>query len=200
MYILKTYDGLSLTLKEEEAQKVLEAINAGTQKSIVVQNNYFAISNISSLTKEEISEETDHTIGVLHDGSRVIRQFGQWFCLDGEVSENNHYSVRPDPYYYPEVAMDCVPSVKTYEQKYQALPPAERKQAICGGRDTKRYLGGTGVSSVADILAGKKTEQEKLDEPEWCIRHDCYIVDCSCFDQREEDEREKIDQTLEIAD
>ena len=193
MYILKTYDGLSLTIKEEEAQKVLEAINAGTQKSIIVQNNYFAISNISSLTKEEVSEEIDHTIGVLHDGSKVIRQFGVWYCLDGEVTEKGTYSVRPDPTYYPEVALDCVPSVKTYDTKYQALPLAERKEAICGGRDTKRYLGGGEMASVADVLAVKN-----LNEPEWCIRHDCFVDDCSCLDQLEEDEREKDD--LEIAD
>ena len=94
MYILKTYDGLSLTIKEEEAQKVLEAINAGTQKSIIVQNNYFAISNISSLTKEEVSEEIDHTIGVLHDGSKVIRQFGVWYCLDGDDAGHVEYDRR----------------------------------------------------------------------------------------------------------
>jgi hypothetical protein len=181
MYVLKTYDGLKLKLEDSEAKKLLEVINHGQQKNIIVQENYFAVANIASIIREEAFDETDFNLGVLHDGSRVIRQFGQWFCLNGDVNEKGHYEIRPDPQYFPEVAMDCVPSVKTFELKYKSLPLAERKIAICGEKDPQRYLKGD-FNRISDVMNGKTEEKKKeISVSDWCKKHDTYLIDCDCY-------------------
>ncbi len=175
-YIVTLINGSKYTITQDEYQKLEGKTGLIFIPSINVTINMVSIASIHS---EDQEDEKDHTIGVLHDGSRVIRQFGQWFCLNGEVNENGHYGVRPNPRYFPEVAIDCVPSVKIYELKYQSLPLEERKKAICGGREPQRYLGNTKPTSIAEIVK---------DEPEWCIKHDCFFVDCSCYDQKEIDQ------------
>lgn len=153
MYVICFMGGSKTEITEEEYQKL------NGQEGLIFISRLRETINLSSVTriypKENEPEEQDHKIGVLHDGSRVIRQFGQWFCLNGEVNEGGIYEVRPDPIYYPEVAKDCVPSVKTFEKKYQALPPEERKKAICGVYKPERYLKETKPLSIGEIVKKK---------------------------------------------
>jgi hypothetical protein len=160
-YIITLINGEKYTITQDEYQNLEGKTGLIFIPSINVTINMVSIASIHPEGQEE--DEKNHTIGVLHDGSRVIRQFDQWYCLTGEANEKGNYSVRPDPQYYPEVAMDCVPSVKVFERKYQALPLEERKKAICSGREPRRYLGTTTPTSIAEIVK---------DESEWCIKHD----------------------------
>ena len=130
-----------LTISEQEARTLAKIIAEGKQKSVILAGNIIAVSNISGVWNESAKEEQDHTLGILHDGSRVVRQFGQWFCLNGAKNENGHYETRPDPAYFPEVAMDSVPSVQEYETKYKALPIEERKALMSAGYEPRRFSG-----------------------------------------------------------
>lgn len=113
--------------------------------------------NLSSISRiypsENEPKETEHTLGVLHDGSRVVRQFGQWYCIDGQKNENGHYETRPDPNFFPEVMMDSVPSVQEYETKYSALPFEERKALMSAGFDPRRFNGKGKLESISSILS-----------------------------------------------
>lgn len=151
MPTLKTYDGHSLQVSDEEARTLAKIIAEGKQKSVIIAGNIIAISNISGVWNKSASEETDHTMGVLHDGTRVVKQFGSWFCI-GQRNDQGHYEVRPDPAYYPEVAMDKVPSVSEYETKYAALPAEERKALMAAGYEPRRFNGQAKLESVGSIL------------------------------------------------
>ena len=195
MYILKTYDRLKLELTDEEAGKVLSVINAGQQKNVLVQGNYFAIAGISSLTKCEDFEEEDHKIGVLHDGTRVVKQFGEWFCMSGEHDEAGHYAVRPDSAFYPEIMMDCVPSVETYERKYAALPIEQRKALMIEGKDPERYRRSSGLSRIGTgypIPADMKRIVSITGIADYCDQHEAFIADCP-HGQRAEEGAEKLE-------
>jgi len=136
-YIVTLINGEKYTILEDEYKNMAGKTGLVFIPSCGVTINMVSIASIHS---EDQEDEKNHTIGVLHDGSKVIRQFGQWFCLNGEVSANGHYNVRPDPVYFPEVAMDCVPSVKVYNLKYKSLPIEERKKNICEQKDIKHFL------------------------------------------------------------
>lgn len=152
MYILKTFDKVEFKVTDEEALKIAEALNAGKQKAITLQGNIVLLSSISGIIKEEKmlehEGEKDHKVGVLHDGTRVVKQFGEWFCMGGERDEDGHYAVRPDIDYYPEVRMDCVPSVITYETKFASLPLDERKTLMIGEKTERRYLEDHGMERI----------------------------------------------------
>jgi hypothetical protein len=151
MYKLTTIEGYSLSLDQEEAETVTKAINAG-MKTIAIQGNLITVSNITGMWKDNLKREHDdeHEIGVLHDGSRAIRRFGAWYALSNQ-------DAKIDPAYYPEVAMDVVPSVQEWEEKYASIGDREQvKRLMCGERG-QRYIeqsgGMTGIAEVAQIFA-----------------------------------------------
>lgn len=138
-YTIQFIDGNKITILEEEYRKLL----AGGGGLVFIPSlgqtiNMLSISRI--YPKSDSPDERKHTIGVLHDGTNVVRQFGQWFCLLGGKDERGNYDVKPDPHFYPEVACDMVPSVKDYQQKFAHLSVEERKTAMLGGQRPERYL------------------------------------------------------------
>jgi hypothetical protein len=68
--------------------------------------------------------------GVLHDGTRVVKYFGQWY-LSGETEDGKPSKII-DPQHYPEVARDCVPTPEEYYRHFERLPRAERLKQIVG--------------------------------------------------------------------
>lgn len=157
MYIIKTIDRSEYEAEDSEALKVAEAMNTGKLKAVVIQGNIVVLSSISSIKKESKKledEEKDHKLGVLHDGTRVIRQFGQWMCMDSNLDEEGHYCTRPDPEYFPEVALDLVPSIHFYEKKLAQLTAEERKAAMIGDRGLRLRNADTGLQrlSVSGLL------------------------------------------------
>lgn len=150
MYIVKLMSGESFEITDSEFNNMAKASGSVLIPSLKIWIN---MASVSTMYPTELQEEKqDHKYGVLHDGTRVVRQFGQWFCLEGGVNEEGHSEIRPDVTYYPEVAMDCVPSPKDYEERYAALPVAERKALMCGGKDQSRYLGGGAPESIGSIM------------------------------------------------
>ena len=155
MPTLKTFDGFEEFLTEGESLEIKKLMNAG-QKYVHIHGNAIAISSIAGIFKDG-DGAGDHQVGILHDGSTVVRQFGQWFCQSGDRDEKGYYIVRPDPNYYPEVAVDTVPSRKEFEKKYAALPPEDRKRLMIGDRaqEIDRYLNGSSPTNIKDIIASR---------------------------------------------
>jgi|TARA_R100001530_G_scaffold38451_1_gene29763 hypothetical protein len=156
MRILKTFNNFTEGLTDEEADEITRLIHAG-QKYIHIHGNTIAVSSISGIFRED-RDEGDHQVGKLHDGTTVVRQFGQWFCQSGDRDEKGYYEIKPDPHYYPEVAMDKVPSVGKYDREYATLTAAERMELMTGGESTDRYLNEQKPSSMKQLIESRKAK------------------------------------------
>jgi len=102
-------DKASLPLTEEEAKQVLSAITEG-DKFVILHGAYILVSSISGIYPEELLEKTDKHEGRLHDGTRVIKQFGVW-------KDANNPDIRLNTAHYPEIARDEVLTEKEWKDK-----------------------------------------------------------------------------------
>jgi len=99
--------------------------------------------------------------GILHDGMKVVRQYGRYCNPEGEMDEKGTFlSCTFDYAYYPEIARDIVPSPAEYYQKYAIIDNKEnRLKAILGdvGYDNSgKYLPqGGGFKSIGEGLKNK---------------------------------------------
>ncbi len=82
-----------------------------------------------NLVKEDRSKQS---VGMLHDGTQVIKQFGRWYCANGMTDENGRLQTEPDPKYYPEVQLGTLPSPEEYANEYKALPVGEWAKKLIG--------------------------------------------------------------------
>lgn len=103
---------------------------------------------------EEIEGKQKQVRGVLHDGTRVIKQFGEWFDEDSIANDRGLHTVRLDPAYYPEVARDNIPTPEEFEREYRALPIAERKAKMLSAKPEPPRLSG-GFKPVAALLSSE---------------------------------------------
>lgn len=91
-------DKATFVLSDSETRGVLDAIKRG-DKYITIQGAFILTSSVSGIYPEEALDKNE--TGRLHDGTKVIKKFGQW--VDARTPD-----VRLDPSYYPEVATDGV--------------------------------------------------------------------------------------------
>lgn len=109
-------------------------------------------SSISSIYPEDLIVENPkpQSIGVLHDGTVVKRQFGNWVLINQEYPDDkgNSQPITLDPSYYPEIAKDCVMTKDEYE-KVKHLPSAEILKL------TMQKRGRSEMSSLKSILETK---------------------------------------------
>lgn len=110
MFTLKTYDKLSIELTSEEGEAVLARMVDGDEM-VIVQGSMIKTSNISGIYNNANEPRGDQKVGYLHDGTRVIKQFGRWVCDDGHMDEEGLLLTTPSREYYPEVAVDLVATV-----------------------------------------------------------------------------------------
>lgn len=97
--ILKTMDGVVIPVSENEAQAIATAINAGKQSHILVRGALIPRSSIALYPDEFWGDRAKH--GRLHDGTRLIRQFGRW-------ADARNPEVKLSFEHYPELARDEV--------------------------------------------------------------------------------------------
>lgn len=79
-------------------------------------------SSISTIEPKGLGKKIDRNKqieGRLHDGSRVVKQFGQW-------KDATNPDVHINPNYYPEIAGDFVVTSDEYREFIEALPSGER--------------------------------------------------------------------------
>src|SRR3990167_9905185 len=126
-FIVKMMDDSVVELTEEDFLKL-----KGREGIIWIPSINQAI-NLSSvmqiLPKEDYErgvDRQDQREGMLHDGTKVIKHFGQW-CIAGEIDDIGKPTKIINPRYYPEIAKDCVPTSQEYYEKYAHLPLPQRK-------------------------------------------------------------------------
>jgi hypothetical protein len=104
------YDnGSQFELTDEEFEKALMAFNSG--KSVYVNR---IEAHLSPYYKWAGKKPDDQNRGRLHDGTRVIKQFGQW------VQEDDP-KVKLDITYYPEIVKDQVMRESEWQDKIKLL-------------------------------------------------------------------------------
>ena len=109
-YELRTMDGAKITVNQKERDAIVDSIK---KKAPCIElsrtGDVITIASISGVySKESIKKE--QTTGRLHDGTKVIKQYGQW------VDANNS-SLFLDHKYYPELASDSVMDEQQWESK-----------------------------------------------------------------------------------
>lgn len=122
-YELKVLDLGAFEITEEEYKSILQATGAHVLiKRIGVT---FSRTTPWSIRPKDQAYEIDRReerrnqkVGFLHDGSKVKNHFGQWVDFTNQTADDNGntQSVRIDPEYYPEIAMDCVATAEEWER------------------------------------------------------------------------------------
>ena len=144
-YLVQLMGGQRFTITEEEFKSFTE-----NPKGMIAFPSCHMIVNSSSISclfpeslADEVEKRKDQQTGILHDGTRVKRHFGEWVDASGQVPDDrgNYVPIKLDPSYYPEVARDCVPSEKEFYEKYEKLPTAERLALMIGNTEPKRVEG-----------------------------------------------------------
>lgn len=116
MPILKTMDGVHFRITDAEAAKVIQAKGSDSIKDIHIRGCTIPKSAVA-LYSEEIWETKDG-LGVLHDGTPVIKKFGQW------VDANNP-DVRLSWIHYPEIGEDQIMTPSEFKRHKPRLIAAE---------------------------------------------------------------------------
>lgn len=124
LYTVKLMNGDKTNVTEEEYVKMAGKSGLVYVPSTKETINMSSISHI--LPAEEAEDRSKQKYGILHDGTRVIRQFGEWVDADSPIDERGHHTVRLDPQYYPETVRDSVPTPEEFERDLRHLPPSER--------------------------------------------------------------------------
>jgi hypothetical protein len=157
-FILKTIHGDRITITGEQHAKILKATTdiIALDNGITIRKNVIATIFPESQA-DEIENKKQQQTGILHDGTRVIRHFGEWILPEYVPNDSGKdVPVKIDPTYYPEVAADFVPTEKEYHEKYEHLPRDKRLAAIMGDvpRSRKRISDGK-TKSMKELLAGR---------------------------------------------
>ena len=112
MKILKLSNGVKIRIEEYEVQDVLSGV-AGKETKIFKHGMANLIYFVALVEEsDEMYDRKLQTTGILHDGTPVIRYFGQWYT-NGVFDEKGNPIQRIDPTYYQEVNRDCVFSPKS---------------------------------------------------------------------------------------
>ncbi len=154
-YIVKLINGDSTRITEEEYQKLAGKTGLVFVPSTGETINLASVSHILPEDSDDSRERQKR--GVLHDGTRVIKQFGEWVDADSPTDERGLRIVRLDPKYYPETARDCVPTPEEFEREYKALPPSERLEKMLAFSPAAPRLGAGGFVPLG-LLAPKAAE------------------------------------------
>lgn len=158
-YTIVLFNKKELEVSEDELKRI---INAPDNELVHIKRlgmgfNKKGIAHYEPTESKLADERKNNKIGILHDGSRVIRYFGVWY-LDGEFHEEGGRiipSKRIDPQYYPEVSKDVVFTPNEYEE-VKHLSKGEILKLMVGNiNETKRRLGG-GFKQLKEITNESK--------------------------------------------
>lgn len=140
-YIMRLMDGAKLEITDDEF-----AALAGKSGLVHVPsiNQVVNLSSVSRIAPAEIfsdaEDKSKQVFGILHDGSRAVRQFGRWYDLDSPVDDRGNHTISFDPMHYPEVARDLVPTIEEWGREYKLLDSFERRVKILSRIDGVQLL------------------------------------------------------------
>ena len=159
-YVVKMIGGTKLTVNENEYKAILQqgsGILTLAPSGLTV--NIDRIETVyPELQADIVENRREQMTGILHDGTRVRRHFGEWVDATSQVPDDrsNYQAVKIDPAYYPEVAADCVPTEQEYHRHYEQLPVGERLEAITGSVPERRRSIKGGMESFGEIAKHHK--------------------------------------------
>jgi len=123
-YIITTFNGKVYEISEQDYKNLDGKTGLVYFSSIDLTLNLSSISMIerSDNVKKPAVDRLKQNEAILHDGTRVIKQFGQWFCADGSRNEQGMLETTIDPEYYPEINSGILPTPQEYEEKFKMIP------------------------------------------------------------------------------
>jgi len=141
-YRIKLMSKDEVYITEEEYQKIISSKATGL---IFIESlkGTINLNSVETILPEDQVPEKEITEGYLHDGTRVVKQFGIW---KDAVNPN----VELDSLYYPEIAMDRV-------LKKEELEEVKKLDRI----GLNRYLLGIGEKENKIISPVKKDISER---------------------------------------
>lgn len=118
-YICRFTTGGEIEISEEEYKKI---IDADENASIFLKNGCMIKKRMVQVFPKNIADDLKdrqkQQVGILHDGTKCRKHYGQWVADNGEMPDDNggYSPVRLDKEYYPEAALDYVASPKEYQK------------------------------------------------------------------------------------
>lgn len=120
-YIVITIDKVQISITRKQRDQIMQAREAG--QNMVMVKDCWINTNTDRIYPADMVPFTE---GYLHDGTKVVLQFGEW-------KDAHNPSVRLDPRYYPELLTDGVK--RTREEAIEAhkqIESSEVKQIESG--------------------------------------------------------------------
>lgn len=111
-YYLLRISSLNITVKINEKEASLIANTPNDQAVAISRLNLMAQKRFCEIMPAShpdiIEDRKKQQTGILHDGSKAKKHFGQWVADLGEVPDDsgNYHPVKLDAQYYPEIALD----------------------------------------------------------------------------------------------
>jgi hypothetical protein len=116
-YILALTTGEKFIITQQEAESVVGAGDMITIKRLGVMVQKRMVQVYPQNHPDMLEDRKKQQTGILHDGEKVKRLFGQWVDYNSVPDDKGNYQpVRLDTEYYPEVALDIVATEKEWEE------------------------------------------------------------------------------------
>jgi len=112
MPTVKMMDGTKFNLTDDQARQMSELLVQG-KKWVVFGGMTINSSSVSGIYPDEVVRGEQLT-GRLHDGTKVIKKFGEW--RDAENPDVNLNAA-----FYPELAKDEVMTESTWRERIKLL-------------------------------------------------------------------------------
>ena len=151
-YILKTID-TEVKIDEDEYRTIAENINskpfiAIKRLGLLIKTN--AIMEIyPERSLDVLAKKKDQQYGILHDGSKAKRHFGQWVA-DTDFVPDDKGGVQPvllSKEYYPEATLDCLATPEEFKTIGET---GANYYEFLGIADRTKRLEGRGMAHITD--------------------------------------------------
>ena len=157
--ILKTMDGNRFEITDQEYQNLnatsSQLAHFPSINTVINKNRIESIYPKS--TADDVEARKVQQTGVLHDGTKVIRRFGEW-VVAGETAIDdigNYVPIKLNKDYSPEVARDCVAT----EAEYKKVLAGEKYYELVGYNPERNKRESAETKSIGDII---KSKQKRL--------------------------------------
>lgn len=141
MYTLILINGQRYDITESEYNSILGKSGMQFFPSIKVTVNMSSVSCIEPKgLGDKAVDRSKQTEGMLKDGTRMIKQFGRWYCADGQKDEQGRLCTEADPTYYPEIKSGILPTPEEYAQEFRALPAEQWAARLVGSNPERPQL------------------------------------------------------------
>lgn len=153
LFTIALINGREYDITQEERDNMLGKTGLVHIGRLDTTINVSSISTIEPKGLGKVIDRSRQTDGRLHDGSRVIKKFGQW--VDASNPE-----VHINAGYYPEIAGDFVPTPEEFDEHIIGISGREERleamRALVTGtkstQDRHRMISAGGLEPIAKVL------------------------------------------------